>query len=177
MPILAAGKPRAAFAVAARRTKGFTLLELLVVVAIVAVASAGVALTLRDSTASTLERDAQRLAAVLESGRAQSRVQGTPVTWRAVAGGFVLEGLNPAMPPQPWLSADTTVGAVLRNPVPGAASSTADRLSLGPEPILQAQALVLAARSKPEIRLQLATDGLRPFGLVPVGTPLGMTAP
>ena len=177
MPILAAGNPRAAFAGVARRTRGFTLLELLVVVAIVAVASAGVALTLRDSTASTLERDAQRLAAVLESGRAQSRMQGTPVVWRAVAGGFVLEGLNPAMPPQPWLSADTTVGAVLRNPVPGVASSSADRLSLGPEPILQAQALVLAARSKPEIRLQLATDGLRPFGLVPVGTPLGMTAP
>jgi general secretion pathway protein H len=157
-----------------RGQRGFTLLELLVVMAIVAIASAGVVLTLRDSSATDLERDAQRLAAVLESGRAQSRMQGTPVTWRAVPGGFALDGLNPPLPPQVWLSADTTVGAVLRPPAPGALN-TADRLTLGPEPILEAQAVVLAVRSKPTIRLQLATDGLRPFALVPVGTALGAT--
>lgn len=147
--------------------------------AIVAIASAGVVLTLRDSSASDLERDAQRLAAVLESGRAQSRMQGTPVVWRAVPGGFVLDGLNPPLPPQVWLSADTTVGAVLRPPAPGAptanANTNSDRLTLGPEPILEAKAVVLAVRSKSEIRLQLATDGLRPFSLVPVGTALGTT--
>ncbi len=159
-----------------RGQHGFTLLELLVVMAIVAIASAGVVLTLRDSSASDLERDAQRLAAVLESGRAQSRMQGTPVVWRAVPGGFVLDGLNPPLPPQVWLSADTTVGSVLRPPVPGVPNTNSDRLTLGPEPILEAQAVVLAVRSKPEIRLQLATDGLRPFSLVPVGTALG-TAP
>jgi len=159
-------------------SRGFTLLELLVVMAIVAIASAGVVLTMRDSSTSDLERDAQRLAAVLESGRAQSRMQGTPVTWRAVPGGFALDGLNPPLPPQSWLNADTTVGAVLRNPAPGAPNTnTPELLILGPEPILQAQGLVLAARSKPEIRLQLATDGLRPFALVPVGTALGWTAP
>lgn len=196
MPILAAGSPDALrqAAVPARRslgarrlpqqlspalgTQGFTLLELLVVMAIVAVASAGVALTLRDSSASNLERDAQRLAAVLESGRAQSRMQGTPVLWRAVPGGFVLEGLNPPLPPQTWLNADTVVGAVLRKPEastpPGSAASV---LVLGPEPILAAQAVVLTARGNTELRVQLSTDGLRPFTTVPPGSPLGMAAP
>ena len=94
---------------------------------------------------------------------------------RAVPGGFALEGLNPPLPPQVWLSADTTLSAVLHNPTPGAPTASPDRLTLGPEPILEAQAVVLAACSKPAIRLQLATDGLRPFALVPLGTALGTT--
>ncbi len=178
MQTLAAGSPRGPQAcelhALGAASRGFTLLELLVVVAIIAIASAGVALTLRDNTASDLERDAQRLAAVLESARAQSRMQGTPVRWRPTVGGFVLDGLNPPLPPQTWLSNDTTVAAVLRKPgtapEPGNAPAA---LTLGPEPILEAQAVVLMARSQDSVRLQLATDGLRPFAIVPLGSPIG----
>jgi general secretion pathway protein H len=45
--------------------RGFTLLELLVVVAIMAIATAGVGLAMRDASQSQLEREAQRLAALL----------------------------------------------------------------------------------------------------------------
>ena len=64
-------------------SRGFTLLELLVVVAIIAIATAGVSFALRDSEATQLEREAQRLAALLESARAQSRSSGVPVRWYA----------------------------------------------------------------------------------------------
>ena len=53
--------------------RGFTLLELLVVVAIIAIASAGVSFAIRDSGATQLEREATRLAALLESGRGRKR--------------------------------------------------------------------------------------------------------
>ena len=131
---------------------GFTLIELLVVLAIVAIASAGVVLTLRDSTATDLERDAQRLSAVLASARAQSRMQGTPVWWRPSPTGFLIDGLQPPQAAQTWLSPDT--------------KSSSPAVVLGPEPVIEAQTIVLESRRQTATRVQLSTDGLRPFALV-----------
>ena len=94
--------------------RGFTLIELMVVVLIVALASGMVVFSLRDTQGIALEREGQRLAALLEYGRAQSRLQGTPVRWRATPQGFVLEGLNKPAPEQPWLSQDTCCRATLQ---------------------------------------------------------------
>ena len=142
MPTLAAGnKPQLA------RTGGFTLLELLVVVALIAIATAGASLALRDSADSALERDAQRLAALLETARAQARASELAVVWRVQAPGFVFEGL-PALPRQ-WLATTT--------------QASASPVQLGPEPLIPPQAIALSSTARPERRIWVVTDGLRPF--------------
>ncbi|HXD41667.1 MAG TPA: GspH/FimT family pseudopilin [Ramlibacter sp.] len=132
--------------------KGFTLLELLIVVAIVAIASAGVSFALRDSQATQLEREAQRLAALLESARAQSRSSGVPVRWHPTENGFTFEGVPPDTLPQHWLVETTQVSG------PG-------MLLLGPEPIIGKQEVVLVSTGLPGRSLRVATDGLRPFAV------------
>ena len=134
------------------RSRGFTLLELLVVVAIIAIGSAGVAFALRDTEGTRLEREGQRLAALLEAARAQSRLTGVPVRWVPVEGGFRFDGLPERALPQSWLDADTRAAA-------GAP------LLLGPEPIIGPQAVVLLAPGRPEHNVRVATDGLRPFAV------------
>ncbi len=133
-----------------RAVHGFTLLELLVVVAIIALATAGVALSLRDPEAAQLEREAQRLVALLESARAQSRASGVAVRWHPVAGGFQFDGLAPHALPEQWLAPTTLARG---SPV----------LLLGPEPIIGPQEVLLGSASRLDRSVRVATDGLRPF--------------
>ena len=132
--------------------RGFTILELLVVIAIIAIATAGVSFALRDSQATQLEREAQRLAALFESARAQSRSSGVPVRWYTTAEGFRFDGVPPNTLPERWLSETTQVR--------GTAT-----LQLGPEPIIGRQAIVLGSTAVPDRSLRIATDGLRPFAV------------
>lgn len=148
-----------------RRARGFTLLELLVVMSIVALATAGVTMALRDPDATQLEREALRLAALLDAARAQSRTTGIPVTWHPTSQGFVFEGLRPPAEGSPpsglhtagrqWLNSDTEVRIVL--------PTRADHLVLGPEPLIPTQRIDLALG---EQHLALGTDGLGPFQVV-----------
>ena len=133
-------------------SRGFTLLELLLVVAIIAVASAGVSFALRDSGQTQLEREAQRLAALLESGRARSLASGVPVRWRPTASGFVFDGLPAGDLPEAWLAKDV------------AAQSPASLL-LGPEPIIGPQGVRLVSTSQPGRAISVTTDGVRPFSV------------
>ena len=145
------------------RHRGFTLLELLVVVAIIAVATAGVSLSLRDSAQTMLEREAQRLAVLFESARAQSRASGTAVIWRTTADGFRFEGLPPQALPTRWLAPETAVRGI------------ATTVQLGPEPIIGAQAVELISTGEPANQparaLRVVTDGLRPFAVQAVVQP------
>ena len=154
-----------------RASAGFTLIELLVVVAIVAVASAGVGFAMRDASQVQLAREAERLAALLESARARSRASGLPLQWRATASGFQFEGrsgaVGAALPaadlPQQWLDADTAVALQAG----GGRNAGLPVLVLGPDPIIGPQAVVLMSRTAPDQRVRLATDGVRPFAVQP----------
>ncbi len=152
MPILAAGSNAFPPRPHARGLRGFTLIELLVVLSIIAIASAGVAFSLRDSAQTSTEREAQRLAALLESARAQSRTRGVAVVWRSTPQGFVFDGLPAGTLPGNWLDANTT-------------AATGSRLELGPEPIIAAQSVSLGNRQQGAVAWRVATDGLHPFGV------------
>lgn len=137
---------------------GFTLLELLVVIAIMAMATAGVSLALRDSSETVLAREAQRLAVLFESARAQSQASGVPVYWHTTEEGFRFEGLADQALPSRWLTAGIQVRGI-------------DRLQLGPEPIIGPQVVELfranqigeTSSSRAMRVLRVSTDGLRPF--------------
>jgi general secretion pathway protein H len=158
-----------------KRIAGFTLLELLVVLAIIALGSAGVGFAMRDSAQTRLEREALRLGALLESARAHAQVGGAAVRWRTTATGFRFDGL-PATQSEPdlprdWLDADTR--ARIERAAGGAgqtAKGDPEALLLGPDPIIEPQAVTLYSASQPEQRVRLATDGVRPFA-VQAGAP------
>ena len=148
-----------------RLTRGFTLLELLVVIAIMALATSGISLAMRDTAQTALEREAQRLAVLFESARAQSRTSGVRVIWYATDSGFKFEGVVPGALPERWLTEGTSVR--------GTAS-----VQLGPEPLIGPQAVELIARQptgQPREQasplLRVATDGLRPFTVQAAGQP------
>jgi general secretion pathway protein H len=157
-----------------QRQHGLTLLELLVVLAIIGLSMAGVSLSLRDSRQTQLEREAQRLIAVLEAARAQSRTSGIALIWQATPEGFVI---RPAIAPNPiaartetWLTAGTqamvsTVNVSTNNVAP------TNLVVLGPEPILAPARITLsvaaANNAKAAPALTLGTDGLRPFQVLP----------
>lgn len=165
MPISAAGSKPAKQGQGRVRhlAGGFTLLELLVVIAIIAMATAGVGLALRDSGQTTLDREAERLSALLESARAQSRANGVAVRWRPTPqgpGNFTFDGLPPDALPSGWL-ADGIVAQPLASD-----GTAAVALQLGPDPIIAAQQVLLTLEGPPALSVRIGTDGLRPFTVV-----------
>lgn len=145
---------------AARARRGFTLIELMIVIALIAVATGVISLALRDPAGARLETEAARLSALLEGARAESRASGLPVYWvpqgRDTGDQFRFEGLDAAMADggerdaaTRWLDAGVSAEVV-----------GAKAVVLGPEPLIGAQRIVLRLADQ---RIELATDGLGPF--------------
>lgn len=146
-----------------RLQRGFTIIELLVVVAIIAIAAGVTSLALRDSDAKALDQEAARLSALLESARAQARAGALSARFELASqgnteGAFRFVGLPPAVKmPSNWLNERTTAEIV-----------GARALRLGPEPLIGAQRIVLRLGER---SLVLATDGLGPFAMVETPKP------
>jgi general secretion pathway protein H len=147
-------------------TRGFTLIELMVVLAIVAIGVAVVALALRDPTLDRLERDATRLAALLEMARAEARASGLPVAWvPAAAAREGATGLAGQSAPFHFvgLSAKTSLPSQWLDPRVQAQVISGPTLRLGPEAILPPQRVLLSLDGQ---RIEVASDGLEAFGVV-----------
>jgi len=78
-----------------RAAAGFTLLELLLVLAVIAIGSATISLNLRGSAQTQLRSEAERLIAVLEATRAEARASNTTMRWHVINKGFEVRTLPP----------------------------------------------------------------------------------
>ena len=138
-----------------RRARGFTLIELMIVMVVIAIATAVASLALRDPAASKLDHEAARLASLLESARAEARASGVAARWeplsdQADGSGFRFVGLPASLElPTHWLDTGTSAQVI-----------GARAIVLGPEPLIGAQRIVLRLDDR---RLTLATDGIGPF--------------
>jgi general secretion pathway protein H len=138
---------------------GFTLVELLLVLALIALTAGLVSLSLRDPEGTRLEHDALRLSALLEAARAEARATGVAVRFEMRAGAqdgeapFRFVGLLQRQGEREhWLTPE------VQGEIVGASA-----LALGPEPIIAPQRIVLRLGQH---QLVLATDGLAPFAPV-----------
>ncbi len=152
--------------VAARvsRMHGFTLIELMVVITLIAIATAGVSFAIRDNESTLLDREADRLSVILETARVQSRSSGVAMAWLPLAQGFALLPANQlniqpvqidASSINAWLAPG--MNAQIDNP---RANVPQQSLLLGAEPMIAPSSVLLSLGQR---RLRVATDGLRPF--------------
>lgn len=128
--------------------RGFTLLELLVVLTLLAIISGSVMLAISGGQERHIQREAERVAAMLEAARAESRAAGVAVRAILQDGGISFSH-RPDV--HTWLYPATR------------ASLETESLLLGPEPLIAPQRLTLTLGQQ---RVHIATNGLAPFSVV-----------
>jgi general secretion pathway protein H len=139
-----------------RAVKGFTLLELLLVVTLIALTTAGVSLSLRDTAHTQLVQEGQRLAALMEAARAQARANGVPVVWKPQPRGFSFDGQY-----RDWAISGIVVHRMPVNSKQPPPVET--EIWLPPEPLMPAQRLRLSVNG---YEIWLGTNGVSPWRLL-----------
>lgn len=158
-PVVKAAMPISAPGNKAFRHRGFTLLELMVVVAMIAITTAVVAFAIPDPSSTRLEREAARLIALLESARTQARAGAMTVLWIPQANGpeadYQFLGMPAGLlPPLKWNEPDVKAEVI------GGRNGS---LVLGPEPVISAQSVILRLEDK---QIIIGSDGLSPFAVI-----------
>jgi general secretion pathway protein H len=118
-----------------RLPTGFTLVEVLVVVVIIALLASAVAVKLAPDARQSLREEAARLAALLAHARGEAITTGTPLAWQATDSGyrFVRRATD-----RTWQPLDRDAALRARELAPGvslAAIETAARAD-GPAPVI-----------------------------------------
>jgi len=135
---------------------GFTLIELMVVLLVLALSSSLVVMGTRDTSQQTLEREADRLINILEAARAQARSNSTALLWQSDARGYSISALtNPEIQQafHTWY-------------LPGTRSEPSSWV-ISAEPVQSAARLTLLIEGAPTARLSVATDGAASFKVKP----------
>ncbi|WP_313025698.1 MULTISPECIES: GspH/FimT family pseudopilin [Pseudomonadaceae] len=103
---------------------GFTLVELLVVLVIVGIASAAIGLSSRPDPARLLREDAQRLALLLEVAQSEAQIDGQQILWLADGNGYRFMRRdnrrpidNPLLQPREWRAAPVDISTTPREGV------------------------------------------------------------
>lgn len=147
-----------------RAARGFTLLELMVVVALIAITTAVVAFAVPDPSSTRLEREAARLTAILESARVQARSGAMTIQWIPESTGkgddYQFIGLPPAFMPSLKWDAPEVKAEVVNG---GGGIGRGKSIVLGPEPVIGAQSVILRLEDR---QIIIGTDGLSPFDVI-----------
>jgi type II secretion system protein H len=134
--------------------QGFTLVELLIVLLVAALASSMVMWSMAQQNERHLQSEAVRLIANLESSKALARSSERVLTLGLDAQGFYVQGL----PEDPlkawhydWLYAQTQ------------ATLTPNPISLGPEALMAQASIDLFDSNNTQHHVYITSDGLQPF--------------
>lgn len=156
---------------------GFTLLEMLVVLVALALLGTLAVLSLRDDREQLLHTEADRLIAMLEAARAESRATGAPIVWFPI-GPLELDRSNErgqAARTNAWQGFAFEVRASSSFSGPRVATATwaakaglslgvrtqpSDLLVLGPDPIIPSQSVIIEHAGR---FVEISTDGVSPF--------------
>ena len=140
-------------------SRGFTLIEMLVVVVIIGILTTSVALTLNDHPRQNARREAQRLASLLETASSEARAGQRLLAWAAHPAGYAFlvaentEDRSPAARWQPLMDDPLFRSRTLEDGVSFGA------VSVDHQPLPPGGLLIFRRGDPPLFRIRLAANG------------------